>query len=381
MAARWNHEQLSAILSSTRPGLSRASVDPLFPNLSRADEEAIRDVDPSSTKGRILCTFQDLLTHRINPRAAADILGSLTSAECSTSENRDASMLWGALCHRGETWPEAELGILADLVVELARLSYPLPEYPYDTDEPVQGTSSFVALPGFGHELVGHLQGMDMNNRHAENSQKLTVFGPGPKCYSLQFMTSEARKDATLRTAESMTERIVSGDVVLAVRDLYKNINTFAALLSCHHIRGTLSPKNVDFRGMACYPIVGALEYELSPNEVTQHLDGSATMPDQDWAAFRSSQPSIELPAATQWLSLLGYDLYNVRIDSVAPVGPLWEAQGGEDRITVKRWHFWQYRLRYFASNDTILGDGIKTACRQAANCMDEAAWLKHHGA
>jgi len=200
------------------------------------------------------------------------------------------------------------------------------------------------------------------------------MFGPGPKCYSLQFMTSEARTDATLRTAESMTERIVSGDVVLAVRDLYKNINTFAALLSCYHIRGTLPQKNVDFRGMAYYPIVGALEHELSPNEVTQHLDGSAAIPNQDWAAFRSSQPSIELPAATQWLSLLGYDLCNVRIDSVAPAGPLWKAQGGEDRITVKRWQFWQNRLRYFASNHTILGDGIKNACRQAADRMDEAA-------
>ncbi|KAI4662515.1 hypothetical protein J4E81_000131 [Alternaria sp. BMP 2799] len=374
MAARWNHEQLSAILSSTRPGLNRASVDPLFPSLSRADEEAICDVDPSSTEGRILCTFQDLLTHRINPRAAADILGSLTSAHCSSSTPHDASILWGAICHRGETWPEAELRILADLVVELARLSHPLPEYPYDTDEPVQGTSSFVDLPGFGQELVGYLQGMDMNNHRAENAQKLTVLGPGPKCYSLQFMNPEARKDATLRTAESMTERIVSGDVVLAVRDLYKNINTFAALLSCYHIRGALPQDNVDFRGMACYPIVGALEHELSLNEVTQHSDGSATIPDQNWAAFRSSQPSIDLPAATQWLSILGHDLYDRLMDFVAPVGPLWKAQGGEEKITVERWRFWQNRLRYFASNDTILGDGIKTACRQAADHMDKTA-------
>ncbi|KAH6872522.1 hypothetical protein BKA58DRAFT_456110 [Alternaria rosae] len=354
MAARWNHEQLSAILSFTRPGLDRASRDPLFPTLSCADEEAIRDIDPTSTKGRILCTFQDMLTHRITPRAAADILGSLTSAECSSYTPRDASILWGAICHCGETWPEAELRILADLVVELAKLSYALPEYPYDTDEPVQGTSSFLDLPGFGHELMGHLQ--------------------GPKCYSLQFMTSEARTDATLRTSESMTGRIVSGDVVLAVRDLYKNINTFAALLTCHHIRGALPQKNVDFRGMACHPIVGALEHELSLNEVTQHLDGSATMPDQDWAAFRSSQPSIELPAATQWLSLLGRDLYDGRADSVAPVGPLWKAQGGEEKITLKRWQFWQNKLRYFASVDTILGDGIKMACRQAADRMDVAA-------
>jgi len=169
MAARWNHEQLSAILSSTRSGLNRASVDPSFPNLSRADEEAIRDVDPSSTEARILCTFQDLLTHRINPKTAANILGSLTSAHCSSSIPCDASILWGAICHRGEIWPEAELRILADLVVELARLSYPLPEYPYDTDEPVQGTSSFVDLPGFGNELMGYLQRTDMNNSHVKS--------------------------------------------------------------------------------------------------------------------------------------------------------------------------------------------------------------------
>jgi hypothetical protein len=171
-----------------------------------------------------------------------------------------------------------------------------------------------------------------------------------------------------------MTEGIVSGDVVLAVRDLYRNINTFAALLSCHHIRGALPLRSVDTRSMACHPIIGALEHEVSLNEVTQHLDGSATVPAQDWAAFRSSQPSIELPAATQWLSLVGYDLYSGLIGSVAPVGPLWRTHGGEEKITIKRWRFWQNRLRYLAASDTILGDGIKMSCRQAADRMEEAA-------
>jgi hypothetical protein len=104
----------------------------------------------------MLCTFQDLLTHRTSPRAAADILSSLTSTECS-STNDDASLLWGAVCHRGETWPEAELGILADLVVELAKLPSTLPAYPNEGNEPVQGSNCFTALPGFGHELMGHL--------------------------------------------------------------------------------------------------------------------------------------------------------------------------------------------------------------------------------
>lgn len=48
---------------------------------------------------------------------------------------------------------------LADLVVEMAKLPYDLPAYPHAADEPVQGTSSFQELPGFGLELVGHLQG------------------------------------------------------------------------------------------------------------------------------------------------------------------------------------------------------------------------------
>jgi hypothetical protein len=119
----------------------------------------------------MLCTFQDLLTHRTSPRAAADILGSLVSTECS-STNDDASLLWGAICHRGETWPEAELGILADLVVELAKLPYALPVYPNEGDEPVQGSSCFTALPGFGHELMGHLQGENRNDPCAENPER-----------------------------------------------------------------------------------------------------------------------------------------------------------------------------------------------------------------
>ena len=150
-------------------------------------------------------------------------------------------------------------------------------------------------------------------------------------------MTSEARMDARLRTDESMTVGIVSGDVVLAVRDRYRNIHTFAALLSYHYIRGSLPLKTMDFRSIASYPIIGALEHEVTLDEATQHPDGSGTIPDQDWAAFRSSQPSIELLAATQWLSLIGHDLHDRLIDAPAPAGLLWKTHDGEDKITVER--------------------------------------------
>lgn len=168
-----------------------------------------------------------------------------------------------------------------------------------------------------------------------------------------------------------MTGAIVSGQVVVAIRNLYRNINTFAATLSRYYVQGTLLPRSVDNRGMACYPIAGALENELSDNEIFEHSDSSLFMPDQDWEAFTRPQPSIELPAATQWLSLLGNDLYNGLAGGVHPAGQLWKDAGGNDSITSERWAFWQHRLREIANAETIIGGGASDFCRQAANQMD----------
>lgn len=167
-----------------------------------------------------------------------------------------------------------------------------------------------------------------------------------------------------------MTENNIDGSIPIATRALHRNISTFAAILSQHYVRGTVHPKCLYNRGMACYSIVNALEHKLSNNEVTQNSDGSTTMPAQDWAAFRTAQPSLELPAAIEWLSVLGTDLYDGIEDSVHPAGPLWKNLGGGEKITKKRWSFWQQRLRVFSETDTILGDGMKESCRYAADRM-----------
>lgn len=158
MAESWDPELLSAILKSSAPGLDKASHDPAFPLLSPAAADNIRTTSPSSTAGCVLRIFQNLLDHDESVQAAADNLGSLISRHC-TEDSEDATLLWGAICQRAETWPAAKTSMLCDLVVELAKLSYALPAYPYDTDEPVQGTSSLSELPGFGQELVGRMQG------------------------------------------------------------------------------------------------------------------------------------------------------------------------------------------------------------------------------
>lgn len=158
MAASWDPEVLSAILQSSLPGLDRASHDPAFPSLSSTDADDIRTTSPLSTEGRMLRIFQDLRVHSTSLHKAAEHLGPLVSRHCAV-ENAEAVLLWGAICHRAEIWPHNEIHTLCDLVVELAGLSYPLPAYPYHTDEPVQGTSSFLELPGFGHELISHMQG------------------------------------------------------------------------------------------------------------------------------------------------------------------------------------------------------------------------------
>jgi hypothetical protein len=50
------------------------------------------------------------------------------------------------------------------------------------------------------------------------------------------ILTSEARVYASSGTSESMTEGIVSGDVVRAVNDLYWNIKTFTVLFGRYYI-------------------------------------------------------------------------------------------------------------------------------------------------
>lgn len=199
----------------------------------------------------------------------------------------------------------------------------------------------------------------------------LNKFPSGPKNYSLLFMTPEARNDPSSRSPESMTRGTVSGQVVIAVRNLYRNIHMFAALLSRRHIEGSLTPQPTDNRGMACHPIVAALENELSDNEILENVDGSTLMADQDWAAFTRAQPSIELPAAAQWLLVLGNDLYKGIAGHVLPAGHLWKLAGGNDEITAERWSFWQHRLRELATQDTILGGGMTELCKRAANRMD----------
>ncbi|CZT17838.1 uncharacterized protein RCC_03674 [Ramularia collo-cygni] len=317
MAETWDPEELSAILDSTQPSLSQAEHDPTFPSRSQEYEDMIRAITPSSPEGRIIRTLQGFLEDKLDTKTAADILASTMSRQCS-SESRDACSLWGQICRRGETWPEQKLVRLGDLVVEMAKLSYALPAYPYDSDEPVQGSSSFKELPGFGQELAGHLQ--------------------GPKCYGLRFMPPlDEHADTAARAPKSMTDIKVDASVPIAVRSLHRNISTFAAILSRHYIQGSLKPKCVDSRGLACYTIVAALEHELSENEAKQGADGLTTMPDQDWTAFRTPQPSLEMPAATQWLSILGRGLFDGISSAMHPPGPIWSRLGGSDEITMER--------------------------------------------
>lgn len=197
------------------------------------------------------------------------------------------------------------------------------------------------------------------------------TFPVGPKCYGLRFMPSEAQMAEPAQEPQSMEETMLNVSVPIATRALHRNISTFAAVLSRHYVQGTLTPKCVDNRVVACYPIVNALEYELSNNEVTQHADGPTTMPEQDWAAFRTPQPNLELPAAIQWLSILGSALYDGIANSIHSAGPLWTSLGGSEEVTMERWSFWRRRLREFSETDTILGNGIKESCRQAANRME----------
>lgn len=52
--------------------------------------------------------YQDLFAHQIYASPAADILGSLSFSERS-STGCDAGVLWVAVRQRGETWPIGEL--------------------------------------------------------------------------------------------------------------------------------------------------------------------------------------------------------------------------------------------------------------------------------
>jgi len=150
----------------------------------------------------------------------------------------------------------------------------------------------------------------------------------------------------------------------LAAQNRFKNVNTFAAMLTRVSILG-LSCKAMDFSHVALPTISHALENDIPEGSSQNHSTVQY---------LRMGDPAIlQLPAAIQWINVTGRELFQVasRGDTVVSgsikTGPLWNPTKGEKLWGGNRWEFWRQRLLYLARRGD-LDSAISDAAIKAAD-------------
>jgi hypothetical protein len=165
------------------------------------------------------------------------------------------------------------------------------------------------------------------------------------------------------------------GDVTfqarLAAQRQFRNINTFAAMLTRVYLSG-LPCAGMKFTNRPLPVLSHALENEIPEG---QQLDQSTVN------YFRMGDPAVlSLPAAIQWINVAGRELFEFAshqhavIKNRAMTGSLLKATEGDRVWGTYRWEFWRQRLLYLAGRED-LGPEISSAASKAADTL--AAILK----
>lgn len=153
----WSTEKLVSIVA----WYGMRNFDPLAP----AREDIVLDIDPSSTKGRILTTFQDLFDLELDPDDAAKRLADLILGQGKNGPETTMTawqFMIGAIVSASHFFEHDTLARLADAMVELSKLPHTLPYHPTfgkHTSDVEQGDLAFAQLPGLGLPLFEDLQG------------------------------------------------------------------------------------------------------------------------------------------------------------------------------------------------------------------------------
>ena len=153
----WSTEKLVSIVA----WYGMRNFDPLAP----AREDIVLDIDPSSTKGRILTTFQDLFDLELDPNNVAKRLADLVLGQ-GKNEPETTMASWqfmiGAIISASHFFEHDTLARLADTMVELSKLPESLPYHPIfgkHAENVELGDLAFSHLPGLGLPLYESLQG------------------------------------------------------------------------------------------------------------------------------------------------------------------------------------------------------------------------------
>lgn len=151
----WSTEKLGKIVA----WYGMVNSDPSAP----AREDIVLEIDPSSPKGRILVTFQELFDIEVKPRDAANRLRDLVL----DSRDKESTMTaWqfmiGSIARASHFFEYDALARLADTVLELSKLPDSLPYHPIFGENSASvkpGDLAFSRLPGLGLLLFESVQG------------------------------------------------------------------------------------------------------------------------------------------------------------------------------------------------------------------------------
>lgn len=142
----------------------------------------------------------------------------------------------------------------------------------------------------------------------------------------------------------------------LAAQTRFKNVNTFAAMLTRIYLRG-LHCKAMDHSGVFRPVVSSALDYDIPEGESQNQSTVSF---------FRMGDPAIlYLPAAIRWINVAGREIFQVISRRTSVVSS--STVTGSLRKHRKRWEFWRRRLLYLAERED-LGAELSRAALEAAD-------------
>jgi hypothetical protein len=339
----WSTQKLKSIIA----WYGMVNFDPSAP----AREDIVLVIDPSSAKGRILATFQDLFDVELEPRDAANRLRDLVLRPGEKEQTMTAwQFMIGSIARASHSFEYDTLVRLVDTVLELSKMSDSLPYHPiFGENSPSikPGDLAFSKLPGLGLPLFESVQGVQYVY-HNQVIRKLTVTS-GPRQYicNLQEVTFQARFAAQRR---------------------FKNISTFVAMLTRIYLLG-VPCRSMDFTHVGLPVISLALEGDILEGEYQDRATVSY---------FRMGDPAIlYLPAAIQWINVAGREMFQdaslqtTLVSSSTKIGPLWRPAEGDRLWAKNRWEFWQKRLIYLAERGD-LGPDLSNDVIKAADNLAE---------
>lgn len=158
---------------------------------------------------------------------------------------------------------------------------------------------------------------------------------------------------------------VVTREAQVAAAAQWRNISTFAAVISRHYLQGRL-PRCADRLGPGLIALAEALEYR-------EVRESEASFPDTKYVHL-IDRPLLWLPAVCQCILIAGLEIFAAALEDPErmkyPAGPIWAAADGDDTLGMDRWHFWRRRLILLADSECLAAE-LRESLAEAARKME----------